>query len=285
MLNMTEIDADSYHEFRANLNRLALQIGDPGSEEDRLTLMRMMVHEFVNYKAASEKAQHEHLASWRSLIVRMAQDLLVSKGINPVAPTATLLLEEAGRVSATGDMHKFREMLDALARAGSDLSSATVADLQRTADLSTGNDNAVGLPGSGAAVERVKRIMGVGGAGYIVLFRLSCLDVIRQRFGPEAVQDALMAVSSFLTSSLHSDDSIFHWSDSALLAILQGRASEQILAAELQRIVMQNRETTVNIGGRNVMMRIPISFDLTAISKLRSADDMLNLSWLLDSKR
>jgi GGDEF domain-containing protein len=117
-----------------------------------------------------------------------------------------------------------------------------------------------------------------GGAGFIVLIRLSCLEVINQRFGKEAVEDCLMAVSAFLTASLHSDDAIYHWSDSSLLAILQGRPSEQILAAELQRIASQNRDSSINVAGRTIMLRIPLAFELTPISRLRTADDLYRLS-------
>jgi GGDEF domain-containing protein len=122
-----------------------------------------------------------------------------------------------------------------------------------------------------------------GDKAFIVLFRLSCLNMINQRFGPEAVEDCLMAVSAFLTQSLHSDDAIYHWSDSSLLAILLGRANEQILTAELDRIANQNRETTVNIGGRATMLRIPITFDLTPIDRLKSADDLRKITLLTNS--
>ena len=93
-----------------------------------------------------------------------------------------------------------------------------------------------------------------------------------------------MAVAAFLTQSLHSDDAIYHWSDSSLLAILQGRANEQILTAELERIAFQNRETSVKIGGRATMLRIPITFDLTAIDRLQNADDLCKIT-LLTGKR
>ena len=89
-----------------------------------------------------------------------------------------------------------------------------------------------------------------------------------------------MAVAAFLTQSLHSDDAVYHWSDSSLLAILQGRANEQILTAELERIAMQNRETAVIIGGRSTMLRIPITFDLTPIERLHSAEDLYKITLL-----
>ena len=131
----------------------------------------------------------------------------------------------------------------------------------------------------------MKRLLESGDKAFIVLFRLSCLNMINQRFGPEAVEDCLMAVSAFLTQSLYSDDAIYHWSDSSLLAILLGRANDQILTAELERIAMQNRETTVNIGGRATMLRIPITFDLIPIERLKSADDLYKITLLTNSGR
>jgi GGDEF domain-containing protein len=280
MLKAPEIDAASFREFRTNLNRLALQIPDPGTTEDKLTLLRMLVHEFENYHSESAKALRERVIAWRSLTARMARELVTMMGLDVAEPNVALLLKQAAEITTAEEIHAFRGLLDSLLRPATAPATAEMAVLEKSADRSTSNDNAVGLPGSGAAVERIKQIIARGGRGYVVLFRLNCLEVIRQRFGADAVQDALMAVSSFLTSSLHSDDAIYHWSDAALLAVLQGRASEQILAAELQRLVMSNRDTNVNIGGRNVMVRIPISFDMTAIERLRSADDLFQLSWL-----
>jgi GGDEF domain-containing protein len=139
------------------------------------------------------------------------------------------------------------------------------------------NDNAAGLRGGGAAVEYLRKVMDRAGDGFVVVFRLSCLDVISTRFGLDAVHDCLMSISAFLTSSLQSDDAIFHWSDSALMAILQGRVNEQILTAELQRIISRHRESTVTIGGRSIMLRIPIAYELTPISVLQSPEDLYRL--------
>ena len=46
---------------------------------------------------------------------------------------------------------------------------------------------------------------------------------------------------------------------------------------------MQNRETTVNIGGRSTMLRIPITFDITPIERLHSADDLYKVTLLTTS--
>jgi len=56
------------------------------------------------------------------------------------------------------------------------------------------------------------------------------------------------------------------------------------LAAELQRIVSQNRDTSINVAGRTIMLRIPLAFDLTPINRLRTAEDLYRLSTQTTSK-
>jgi hypothetical protein len=64
----------------------------------------------------------------------------------------------------------------------------------------------------------------------------------------------------------------------------QGRPSEQILTAELQRIASQNRDCSIKVAGRTIMLRIPLAFDLTPISRLRNAEDLYRLSAQQTSK-
>jgi hypothetical protein len=57
------------------------------------------------------------------------------------------------------------------------------------------------------------------------------------------------------------------------------------VTAELDRIISQNRESSINVSGRAIMLRIPISFELTPINRLRNAEDVLKISALHAAKR
>jgi hypothetical protein len=46
----------------------------------------------------------------------------------------------------------------------------------------------------------------------------------------------------------------------------------------MRRIVDNNRDITIQIGGRTVMLRIPLEFEITPISQLRTAEDLHKLS-------
>jgi GGDEF domain-containing protein len=187
-------------------------------------------------------------------------------------------VQRAGSLLTGEEIQAYRLLLADFLRLGGGSANARAATALRVADRSTANDNAAGLRGGGAAVEHLRRILARNGSGFIVLFRLGCLEVIGERFGTEAVQDSLMAVSAFLTHTLRSDDALYHWSDSSLLAVLESPASEQILSAAMQRIVNNNRDITIKMGDRAVMLRIPLTFSLTPVAHFNAAEDLLKLS-------
>ncbi len=277
-LNMPEIDPDSYKLFRGNVSRLALQIPDRLPEEEKLALLRSILHEYELYRDAAETVLKERAAGWRDLVLLLFRDLLAGLDIAIDSPEARELDREILTLASADELRKWHTKVEEFLHPPDAEGQAQGLASLKTADRSTANLNAAGLRGGGSAVEHLKKIMERGGGGFIALVRLSCLEVINQRFGPEAVEDCLMAVSAFLTASLHNDDTIYHWSESSLLVILQGRPSEQILTAELQRIASQNRQSSIKVAGRTIMLRIPLAFELTAINRLRSAEDLYRLS-------
>jgi GGDEF domain-containing protein len=276
---LPEIDPAAYSSFRSNVETLSRGLPDRLPDDEKLALIRSILQEFENYRNSSESYLREQQTCWRGVLSMMQDELFALLGIDTKSPRAAALIQDARRLSSPSEIQDWRNSMDSFLHPASGKSPAEdYAAKLRAADQSTANDNAAGLRGGGAAVEHLKRIMDSGGAGYIVLFRLSCLDIVSQRFGTEAVEDCLMAVSAYLTAGLQGDDAIYHWSDSTLLAILQGRTSELILTAELERIIAQNRESTIQMAGRSVMLRIPVTFDLTPIHQLRSPEDLLRIS-------
>jgi GGDEF domain-containing protein len=283
---MPEMDAASYAAFRSKVEVLARRLPDRLPDEEKLALISSILREFEGYRNGAETALREQLAAWRNVVTSLFSELLAHLGVESDSAEAGPLLQRVKRLTMGAEIEDWRKRLELFLHPLDGKGPAhDMAARLRAADCSTANDNAAGLRGGGSAVEHLRTIMADGGDGFIVLFRLSCLDVISQRFGPEAVEDCLMAVSAFLTDGLESHDAIYHWSDSALLAILQGRYSEFMVCAELDRIIAQNRESSINVAGRAIMLRIPISFELTPINRLRSADDLLRLSARQATKR
>ena len=276
--NMPEFDHRAHKLLRAKVASLLPQLPLQLDDQNRILLTQDIVHEFESCRIATENLIRERTSGWRSLVALLFREVLESLGSESTSPTAKSLEQAIARLSTAKEIQAWRgQLADFLHPPDTEGIALGLASV-KVADRSTANDNAAGLRGGGSAVDYLKSILERGGTGFIALFRLSCLDVIKQRFGVEAVEDCLMAVSAFLTASLHNDDQIFHWSDSSLLAILQGRPSAQILTAELQRIASQNPESSIHVAGRTIMLRIPLAFDLTPIHRLRTPEDLFRLS-------
>ena len=274
--NVPEIDARAFKILIGNVTKLAPRIADRLADDDRGTYVRAIVSEFEAYRASSEMVLRKRQTEWRALVDKLFRELLASMGMTTGSTEAAQLAGKIASLGTVEDLQGYRNQIEAfLHPLGSDSSGASPYNV---ADRSTANDNAAGLRGGGSAIEHVQRIIESGSRGYIAVLRLGCLEIIGERFGMDAVQDSIMAISAFLTQNLRSDDSIYHWSDSSLLVVLQGRANEQVLNAELRRISARNRDISVNIDGRSIMLRVPIDYKLLPIAGLRSVDDLKKLS-------
>jgi GGDEF domain-containing protein len=276
--SMLAIDDAGYHEFRERVSILAVQMRDGLPDSDKLALIRSVLHEFEQYRKFSEDVLRERLLGWRTLTSKLLMDLFSRTGIDPTSAEAAPLVQRVPSLLTGPEIYGFLTQLADFLRVGNADGDRARASQLSLADRTNANDNAAGLRGGGVAVDHVRRIMEQGSTGFVVLFQLNCLDIIGERFGMEAVQDSLMAVSAFLTHSLRSDDAVYHWSGSSLLAVLETPATPQILTAAMRRIVDNNRDITIQMGGRSVMLRIPLEFEITAISRLNSAEDLHKLS-------
>lgn len=278
-LGVPEVDTEAYHRFRDNVEQMIHKLASQLPTEDRLALVQSIVHEFDSYRADAETAIRHQLMGWRDLVSKLLGKLMTSLGIDIHNPEAFSLTQRIRRLATAADIQAWNESLDAyLDPKNSQAPAETPSARLHATDTSMLNDNAAGLLGGGSALELVGQLIRQNNRGFVVLFRLGCLELINERFGDEAVQDSVMAISAYLTNSLHREDTVYHWSDSSLLAVIPGRTNEHILTAELKRIASMNRDVNINIGSRIVMLRVPIEFEVVPISRLRTAEDIRKLN-------
>jgi hypothetical protein len=276
-MNMPEIEPVAYKHFREEIARLAMQVPDRAREQEKLEAVRAMVQAFETYRNVSRDHMRERLGAWRGLTCFLLRSHLERMQIKLNTPGVLSMLKRPIEIMEAQEIKEYMTELQVYLEPPKKGKSDEDAMNLSAPNLSTSNDNAAGLLGGGSAVAHLEQILTSGGRGYIAQFELGCLDVIGQRFGIEAVQDCLIAVAAYITHSLHGDDVVYHWSNSRLLAVLQGRANEAILNAELNRLAGHNRDFIVQVGGRTIMLRIPLSFEIIPISRFTSAEDLYKL--------
>ena len=277
-INLPQIDPDLHRRFRSGILRSSIAIAQPQSEPDLLSTVAALVHEFEAYRVDSENAVDARRKEWRLLVASLMNLLAVRDKVDQKSELWAKIASSVSTAATAGEIESVRSTLQKLFQLSGEEQAAKRAKEAEEQDRSTANDNAAGLRGGGAAIEHVRSMIASSRPGYVGLFRLNCLDVVGERFGPEGIQDCLMTVSAFLIQNMRSEDSVYHWSESSLLAVCDRKIREDILAAELNRVLARNRDFTINIGDRAIMLRIPIDLQLYPITQFASVEDLQNLS-------
>jgi GGDEF domain-containing protein len=272
-----QFDVTAYQAFRNAIFRTSLNLAEPQTEQALLHEVNAAVQQFQVCHESNTTALKAREKEWRQLTGQLLHLLALRDHIDEKSEAWSKICVEQMKAATAGEIHELRTSVLALfERTEAEAVARQTAFLEEQ-DRSTANDNAAGLLGGGAAIQHVRTMLAESRPGFVGLFRLSCLDVVGERFGPEGIQDCLMAVSAFLIESLRREDVIYHWSESSLLVVCDRKVREDILAAELNRVLARNRDFTIKIGQRLIMLRIPIDLKLIPISEIGSADNLHDL--------
>ncbi len=268
------IDHPAYRNFRTEILRSRLNLPELLPEQETIQEVKSVVREFERYRSATEEVLKDRHHEWRQTVSQLAHLLATYNRVEQSSDLWTGICVQLTSATTAEEIGGLRQKLMQLFQSLETQTASRRAIETAKQDLSTANHNAAGLRGGGAAIEHVRSLMAEEKPAAIGVFRLNCLDVVGERFGQEGIQDCLMAVAAFLTQNLSSDDSIYHWSESSLVAICERRIRVDILTAEWNRVLSRNRDFTICIGGRNIMLRIPIALEVFLTSQMECADDM-----------
>ena len=107
-----EMDAESYHAFRAKVTELAHRLPDRLPDEEKLALIGSILREFEGYRNGAETALREQLAAWRNLVTSLTGELFMSLAVDTASAEAAPLLQLVKRLTAKAEIDEWGERLD-----------------------------------------------------------------------------------------------------------------------------------------------------------------------------
>jgi CheY-like chemotaxis protein len=132
-----------------------------------------------------------------------------------------------------------------------------------------------GLPGPSQAKELLAPLFGADHQTYVILFKLTVLETIEERYGEEAGADYLINAAHYLTQSLRSDDRLFHWGRYVLMAVVRRTVSPAAVRMEVARLTLAPGDQVLNVHGRSIMVATSIDFDFKPVSQFPRLGEML----------
>jgi CheY-like chemotaxis protein/GGDEF domain-containing protein len=132
-----------------------------------------------------------------------------------------------------------------------------------------------GLPGPSDAKAHLLPLVGNDPQCYVVLLRLTILHTVEERYGEKTAGDYLGIVAQLLARALHPDDHLFHWGRDVLMAVISRHISPAAVRMEIERLIAEARDYTVEVGGRRMMIACLIAFNLLPASQFPEFSDLL----------
>ncbi len=132
-----------------------------------------------------------------------------------------------------------------------------------------------GLPGPSQARELLTPLFGADHQTYVILFKLTVLETIEERYGEEAAADYLINAAHFLTQSLRSDDRLFHWGRYVLMAVIRRAVSPAAVRMEVARLTSAPGDQVLDVHGRSIMVATSIDCDFKPVSQFSKLGEML----------
>ena len=276
--NTPAIDARAQEQLSGAIAGAIKKSPDRLHEAEKIKLVQAVIQELESYHRVTEDALREQLDGWRGIVKNLVHEVSANGGANADEAGFHRLVAGIATLTTNQDLQTYSDLLQTVLHGPGSKKRVVDKRTLNVNNLCAANDNAAGLRGGGAAVAHLQSVLDRCQVGFVAVIQLSCMNVIEDRFGITAVEDCVMAVSAFLTNRLESDDAIYHWNDTTLLAIFEGRNNKGVLSKELERIASQNRDITINIDGRTVLIRVPLAFELSPVSGFRSGDDLYRFS-------
>jgi DNA-binding NarL/FixJ family response regulator len=139
------------------------------------------------------------------------------------------------------------------------------------------HESATGLPGPTQARNHLAPLMGVDTHIYAVMFKLSMLQTLEQRYGEGVAGDYLNSAAQFLIQALRPEDKLFHWGRDVLMAVVRRNISPGAMRMEIDRLTLTSQGQVMNVNGKSIMIACPLAFDVQPVSQFPTLEDMLTV--------
>jgi CheY-like chemotaxis protein/GGDEF domain-containing protein len=136
------------------------------------------------------------------------------------------------------------------------------------------SDGLAGLPGAEEARSYVQAMFGKDSQCFVVLFKLTLLQTVAERYGEEAAAEYLISAVQFLKGAFWTSDKLFQWNREVIMAVVERQVRPAAVRMEVQRLLMDNQQHVLELNGRKVMIAYSATFDLLPVAQFSSLDQM-----------
>ena len=270
-------DEVEFGRFQRSLRKLRVEVELVDDDDSAMILAGSAIRTLEEHSAALEKTIASRQNDLEAAMALLSDSLLT---VSSVGETLALELKESERDIALarqpGDAVVARERLtrcleDIRIRVlrrndAAPLSSQTYAENEI--------DAVTGLPDSRKAVDAIVAAWDRRDEYLAAVFAVRRLDAINTRFGFQAGDEVLRAISDQLATVFARNHVLFRWRGPYLVALIDRKSAESRVTPELQRLASTRLQHTLAMKDREVLLSVSLVWALVPL-QAKSIDDMV----------
>lgn len=270
-------DEPEYANFQRSLRRLREEIQSVRDEDTALILAGSAIRTLEEHSNSAMVAVAAKQRDLEDALELVSQSLLTVSQC-PEEDAAELKKSEKQLTSAC----TVAEVAAAQARLSACLErirlhvqrAKEAAQMPSRAGTSAETDPVTGLPDSRIAMDAVAAVWSQRQHYCAALFGAQRLSTVSARYGFQAGDEMLRVMTQHLEGYFEHDHLLFRWRGPCLLALLDRRAGDARLTADLQRLVSVRLEHTISKNSRQITLPVSICWGMVPL-EASGIEDMI----------
>jgi diguanylate cyclase (GGDEF)-like protein len=280
--NAIRCDPEEYLQFRESMEQTAAALADCADGPETMMQAGGAVRSLEDYNRRTAHLLRERGSELQSMVKMLTT--AISEISTAGEENVSRLRHIEGEISSAAQIEDVRAVrahlsvclgeirmeADRQKLAASSAVNRLKQDLERL-QINQLTDAVTRLPVRAQAVELISNACESGQPAFAAVMAIDRLQTVNTTYGSEAGDQLLRYFSGYIRRSLPSEDRLFRWTGTSLLALVVRPIRTEALRDEIRHLMEQNLEHTVRTATRSI--RLPVTarwavFPLTASSQL-----------------
>jgi len=162
----------------------------------------------------------------------------------------------------------------AAAVAGIREATRTASEVEETTAVGE-TDGVTGLPDSVHGAAAIAEVWKHRDDYYVGIFAAERLETINMRFGFQAGDQVLHALSHHIAQQSLAGDQLFRWRGPCIVVLVQRRLPEAHVKAEMTRAASSRLEHSISIKDRDAIVSVSTAWNLFKLSSARNLEQLI----------
>ena len=278
-LHAFQFDPAATEAFQLSIRKLRLELEKVDDEDSALLLAGAAIRLLEENSAATEAHLQARQNELEKTIALLSDGLLEVSGASEETMVGIKEIErDIARTKGIGALAAGRSRL-AAAVAGIREAALSGNPPDHAAQVETAaaglTDGVTGLPDFVHGAAAISEVWSHRKDYFAGIFAAERLETINMRFGFQAGDQVLQALSHHVIQQSMPGDQLFRWRGPCILALLRRRVPEPHVAAEMARTAVSRLEHSLSIRDRDAIVSISTAWNLFPLGAAKNPEQLI----------